>query len=298
MKLFRDIKKYIVIMLLLLMIGLNSYNINKNTTQCNSNTQAVISLAWGVEIIANSFTNFVKTYMQDRADILFREQTEPKIIKEEKHIDSAEFEKENKWNYLKAVTVYIEGEAFRQYKSPYVELSFNFKAWCGTGIIVDVDEYYTYVLTNKHVAGDDFKNHTVNIKIDHNYERIHSEVVATHPSQDLALLEIRGNLFGKYAIKGTAYPISGEKVWSMGHHLARPFIYGEGVFSGVTVEHDIYQFPTMGGCSGSGVFNKNGELMGLLCSISGNDMSWDITHGDAVKIFCIKEFLKENGIEF
>lgn len=214
--------------------------------------------------------------------------------------------------YLKNVTVFIRGKEYtvkvppivpklpftpQVPKVPFVPKVHKEKpvgAKYGTGVVVKIDSEYTYILTNKHVAGG---NKPAILNILHNKKSYSAEIVKKHYSQDLALLKVKGLIPTKQVVNGLAFPEIGEKVWTMGHHLGRPFIYGEGVYSSTNIKHDIYQLPVMGGCSGSGVFNKHGELMGLVYCISGGTMAysriWDITHGNVVKGIYVQKFLQK-----
>ncbi len=113
---------------------------------------------------------------------------------------------------------------------------------------------------------------------------------------DLALIKVAGKIPGKRVIKGIAFPEIAEKVYTVGSHLSRFFVYGEGVYSGISTIGDIYMLPTMGGCSGSGVFNKEGKLMGLIFesnySYFGIFPTMDVAHGLAIKTVFIKNFLR------
>lgn len=196
------------------------------------------------------------------------------------------------YKYLKSVTVYIEGASYTVIHSPN-STDAEAEHWVGTGVVVKVDKDYTYILTNNHVAG--MNKLYVQICIHNLGKKIYCDVIAKHPTQDLALVRVKGQLKGKEVVKGLSYPIITEPVYTVGHALGRPFIYGEGVFSGTIIEHDIYQLPCIGGQSGSGIFSKEGYLLGLVYSVFGGmNYQLDFTRANAVKGIYLKEFLEEN----
>ena len=326
-KFFKELYKYIWVILIAVMVTLNAYNIRTNTLQINYNARATICLASGVEVLADSTTAFIRTYIKDRSviksmiNILSARGLENKsYIKLNAKGVSASLEnsalnmieimklkQRPSYEYLKSVTVFVTGqilptapekkELIKEEISPFSILNKPASNWCGTGIIVKQDVTNTYILTNKHVAGG-YQTKPVKIQILHNKEKIDAQVIKLHKTQDLALLKIRGTLKGKQVVRGLAFPTITEKVYTIGHSLARPFIYGEGVFSGTIMRHDIYQLPCIGGQSGSGVFNSKGEVLGLVYSVSGQRngyiIQWDNTRANVVKGFYVAEFLKEN----
>lgn len=334
-KMFEEFKKYICVILIIMMVGLNAYNISKNTTHANNNAKATILLASGVETLAYSLSHFARAYVDNKAfvgeqinknklkisanEYQISANTIDNVLNSDKiflnsqrflsiHQVVSQMHRKPSYEYLKSVTVYVIGKVIEfkpKLNSDVIVISFsNGKlkdektgSWCGTGVIVKYDGKNTYVLTNRHVAGG-YQNKPVKICIKHNNKIIETQVFRLHDSQDLALLKIKGKIEGKQVIKGLAFPVITEKIFTVGHSMARPFMYGEGVFSGTIAMHDVYQLPCIGGQSGSGVFNKQGELLGLVYSVSGNlggwDVQWDFTRANVVKGIYLKEFLEEN----
>lgn len=309
MKLFKEVKKYTWVIVVICLIGLNAHNINKNTQHLNSNATATIQLSKGVGLLADTFTWFIKTYVKNNnfineqvKELAYRElQNKTNImINQMEHYALKKgvenLHKKPAFEYLKSVTVFIVGEPTSVNKIKNFLLRKKTSAWCGTGVIVKIDKDYTYILTNEHVATSD---NPCAVFIGRNKKTRKKVIeVKTHDAEDLALIKIKGQIEGKQVIKGLAFPTITEKVYNVGHSLARPFIYGEGVFSGTTLLYDVYQLPTIGGQSGSGVFNANGELLGLICSNKGirirGQIAWDFTRGNCVKGVYVKEFLEEN----
>ena len=326
MRFFNDLKKYMWIIVVLALVTSNAYNIEQNMKHCNRNAKATILLASGVELLADTFTGFIHYYVGDRTrtgeilkELSVRDlNNKSKILKNLIKITNNRLEicgntidnietiltirnlhKKPTYKYLKSVTVFVIGETTIK---PYIdEANPDGKAfeqtiqWCGTGVIVKMDVDNTYILTNKHVAGG-YEETPVKVQILNGKEKILCEIVKMSNWQDLALLKIKGSIKNKAVVKGLAFPTITEKVYTVGHSLGRPYIYGEGVFSGTIIQHDIYQLPAVNGQSGSGVFNRNGELLGLIYSgsatfIKGN-IAWDFTRVNVVKGIYVKEFLE------
>ena len=168
------------------------------------------------------------------------------------------------------------------------------RRWAGTGTVVKVDENYTYILTNKHVVGEGREGAT--IYVDNDHKKIETEIVAVHPMLDLAVVRVEGKLKDKQVVKGfsTAYPQ--DKLYLVGHHLGRPFIYGEGVFAGYDGIYDLIQVPVLFGNSGTGVCNKDGELIGVVFAGNSAGFGVDSAHGLVIDSIDIKLFLNRLGL--
>ena len=209
----------------------------------------------------------------------FIESLKTKIIeyKAEKIIPSYE--------YLKSITVFLTGEEV---------IAERMRRWAGTGTVVKVDENYTYILTNKHVVGEGREGAT--IYVDNDHKKIETEIVAVHPMLDLAVVRVEGKLKDKQVVKGfsTAYPQ--DKLYLVGHHLGRPFIYGEGVFAGYDGIYDLIQVPVLFGNSGTGVCNKDGELIGVVFAVNSAGFGVDSAHGLVIDSIDIKLFLNRLGL--
>lgn len=190
--------------------------------------------------------------------------------------------------YLKSVTVIVSGESEE-----------TGERWIGTGVVVKITSDFTYILTNKHVVGVGLGVSGVNIKVIDSLSRTcrDAEIVKTHPVVDLAIIKITGKILGKQAIKGVAFPKVTEKIYTVGHSLGRLYLYAEGVFSGNMGLYDIYQIPTMWGSSGSGLFNAQGDLVGMIFALDYDIIGLffpviDIAHCRAIPAIYIQNFLK------
>lgn len=214
----------------------------------------------------------IKITLNDRNDIvnLYNKQT-VKIVR------YVEPEPYPSYEYLKSVTVIVEGTSRK-------------RSWLGTGVIVKQDKNITYILTNKHIAGG---AEEAIIYIEDDYGVKFADIVKKHKILDLALLKVDGFLVGKSVIKGISVSVKPQdKVYLVGHHLGRKYVYGEGVFAGYDGMRDIIQIPTLFGNSGSGVFDKNGKLVSLIFG----GYIIDSAHGLGINAKNIKDFLESVGV--
>ncbi|KKK54268.1 hypothetical protein LCGC14_3086470, partial [marine sediment metagenome] len=107
-------------------------------------------------------------------------------------------------------------------------------------------------------------------------------VIRTHPKYDVALIMVEIFFKDKTKVKGFAIAKPQDKLYLVGHHLGRPYTYGEGVFAGYDDDtkdnliYDIIQIPTLFGNSGSAVFDKDGDVVSMAFHLwsLGNDL-WD-----------------------
>lgn len=165
--------------------------------------------------------------------------------------------KKPSYQYLRNITTYI-----------VVENHETKMSWTGSGVIVKITEDYTYILTNKHVAPLTEKGN-VFVK-DFFGNKRSAEVLknSIRDDEDMSLIRITGTLYGKMAVKGvkTDARIS-DRVFMAGNHGAKYNIYREGVISGYSAFNYIMQLPVKGGDSGTGVVDKNGDLVGLVFAL-------------------------------
>ena len=209
-------------------------------------------------------------------------------VKIEKYV-----EEKPTYDYLCSVTVFIEGKTFNSEKNSFDSL------YIGTGIVIAETKYYTYILTNTHVAEDytDTKEKVYLFIKDNNIETdVPATIVKKLSVLDIAVLRVRGKLVNKRPIKGFAEPKIGEKTYMVGHHLGMKYIYGEGVISGYDNISLVAQLPVMWGNSGSGIFNKKGEMVGIIHSLPYTIVDFfpvfDVAHGFATDSEYIITFLR------
>jgi len=134
----------------------------------------------------------------------------------------------------------------------------------GTGVIVYYEYGYHYILTNKHVC-DKFSLDTCTIIT---YQGvINLEYVKQSESVDLSIWKTNQLSNDYKVVKGFRKTFYGDRVFSVGNYLGYPLIYTEGTLAGYTEEHTLYNLPCAFGCSGSGVFDSQGNLTGLIAKM-------------------------------
>lgn len=192
--------------------------------------------------------------------------------------------KKPSYEYLKSVTVRVSG----------MDTETN-RQWSGTGVVVKIEENSAYILTNAHVAGNDFIN--PELFIYDGLGMVRAEIIKYHDNVDLAIIRVNRKLFDKQAVKGFAQAKPQDRVFLTGHHLGRQYIYGEGVFAGYQGNYSLVQIPTMFGNSGSGVINQDGKLVSMVFAINSVGFTFIHTHGLSVDYLDIISFLKKHNIK-
>ena len=213
------------------------------------------------------------------------------------------------YEYLKSITVEIFGQAVED-EDEYMcqeedgnsidkgyerRKQLRTMGWKGTGVVINYKEGYTYILTNAHVAGGGKAD--AMIYVDNDGKRKLTEVYAVHSILDMAVLKVEGKIKYKVPVKGFSVAYPQDKVYMVGHHLGRPYIYGEGVFAGYDEIYDLIQIPSIYGNSGSGVIDKDGNLVALIFAGSMiNFFQIDNTHGLAVDGDSIRLYLEKLNV--
>lgn len=173
------------------------------------------------------------------------------------------------YEYLKSVTVYIVHKMGTHEDG-------KMKAAIGTGTVVKELDNNFYILTNKHVCSnetEDYKKY--NQDPDNCYVSLTGDprlafvkltyVRSAKEGIDLELWKVDSALLpNKQIVKGFNVAKIQDRVYSVGHYLAVPFIYSEGTFAGNEFESELYNLPSASGCSGSGIFNSDGEIVSIL----------------------------------
>lgn len=210
-------------------------------------------------------------------------------------IENSVVETKPSYDYLRSVTVFIKGKA----KVSSKFLKAKYEEWNGTGIIVKKDKKFTYILTNAHVAGKYVKGQPLIYIEKKDGSFTLAKLIKMHDVKDLALLKIKGTLKEKKSIKGIATAKPQDKIYMVGHNLGHKYTYGEGVFAGYDGTYNIIQIPTAFGNSGSGVFDKNSNLVSMVFAVHGVNMFYhDLTHGLCIDSSVIESFLKDHNINF
>jgi len=205
------------------------------------------------------------------------------------------------YKYLKSVTVRIYGSSIdcktiineNGEKTDICEE----KSWLGTGVIIKIKRNKTFILTNAHITGEDIDGKKI-IYVEDEERKLEAKVIKLHDYLDLAILKVEDKLHYKRPIKGIFFGIPQDRVYLVGHHLGREYLYGEGVFSGYDELNDIVQVPCLFGNSGSGIFNQNGQLIGLVYAINiYGFFSADVAHAVCIDGISIRMFINNTLLE-
>jgi S1-C subfamily serine protease len=219
---------------------------------------------------------------------------EQKVIEDKKTEETKKIKPT--YEELKAHTVYVIGcsEKDSEENNLTYPVSKNDQCWSGTGVIVKITDTETFILTNNHVAGRNQES----VKLYVENKTIPAEVVKYHSYVDLAVIKITSKLKDKVAIPGVASVNIQDPVYVVGNPLGVKNIYSEGVMSGYEGISMLIQVPCIYGNSGSGTYDKNGNLVGLVYALEtypgflGIPMA-RITHSLVVDSISIKTFLED-----
>lgn len=170
------------------------------------------------------------------------------------------------------------------------------KQWTGSGFALQEG----YVVTNYHVV-DGAKRITIQGTKDIFSESIEAQIVAIDRDNDLAILKIEGNspeIILPYSIKTFTSDV-GEDIWVLGYPLTSTM--GDeiklttGVISsrsGYEGSVSMYQIsaPAQPGNSGGPVFDKEGNLIGIVCSK--HTEAENATY--AIKTYCLRNLVESS----
>ena len=142
----------------------------------------------------------------------------------------------------------------------------------GSGIVIRLNNHKAYILTNKHVIGEQ-KNAAINVLF-YNGEQSKSSIEWSAPEGvDIAIIACQVLSLDKYQpIKTTETMFGpGEKVFAIGNPMELSWSYTEGTISGVrenttgerSVELYQTQTPINSGNSGGGLYTTAGMLIGV-----------------------------------
>jgi len=161
----------------------------------------------------------------------------------------------------------------------------------GTGTIVKVTDDYTYILTNRHVAPIG----STLIYVEKNAKKYKAEVLKNGFSRDLSLIRINGRIPHTSVIKGLKEAKEQDKVYSVGMYMGMYNMYTEGTVSGWNDNNSqVMNMPCLFGCSGSGIFNSDGELVAVLYAGTAYSMfGFDTAKAICVPYIGVYAFLEE-----
>ncbi|MCC6407285.1 MAG: trypsin-like peptidase domain-containing protein [Planctomycetes bacterium] len=167
----------------------------------------------------------------------------------------------------------------------------------GSGVVIDKSGY---IVTNSHVIAGASKVH-VQFAPQYDETLYEAEVVSEVPSEDLALLKIRGPKDFPVVTMGTSSDLMiGERVIVIGNPLGQNFSVSSGIISGLhrdlAIDQDL-RFPDLlqtdasinPGNSGGPVLNVLGEMIGMATVV--NQRAENM--GFAIPIDRIKEVLQD-----
>ena len=226
------------------------------------------------------------------------------IDQNREHAVKAVEESNNKPTYeeLKSHNVFIvgcSGEIDVAEKLSNFPIGEDGMCWSGTGVVIKVTDTETYVLTNNHVSGKGQDN--VVLFIENGDSKVKAEIVKQHAYVDAAVIKVPVKLIGKTGIKKIASVAISEPVYVVGNPLGVKNVYSEGVVAGFEGVSMLLQMPCIYGNSGSGVFDKNGNLVGLVFALEMYH-GWmgipeaRITHTLIVDSISVKMFLSDLGL--
>lgn len=256
----------VCILVLVCAVGFGSYKVYKDVSTITEKLE---------ELFSNDM--FIAEWiLKTERDAIERDNTILDTIKENN--------KKPSYSYLKSVTVRI----FQK------ENADSDMGWVGTGSIIKITDDYTYILTNKHVAP---MNNKENIFVLNNGDYQKAEVLKVGAIKDLSLIRTSTPLKGKRAINGYAGIYPSQRVFSVGMYLSNFYIYTEGTAAGNQVNGSsidlLLNMPCSYGCSGSGVFNINGDLVGVVFATNKLGIfDTDSSKAIAVPAIAVKLFLK------
>jgi hypothetical protein len=171
--------------------------------------------------------------------------------------------------------------------------------WSGTGVVVKITDDETYLLSNNHVFGKGTDNPI--IYVENGESKVQLELVAYHQYADVAVMKMKGKLEGKTALTKISSVNIQDEVFVVGHPLGVKYVYTTGYMAGYEGISMLLQLPCIYGSSGSGIWDKDGNLVGLVFALEtyrgfAGIPEARITHTLAVDSITIKFFLKDLGL--
>jgi hypothetical protein len=148
---------------------------------------------------------------------------------------------------------------------------------CGTGFVLSSGK----IITNSHVIDDKCnQTHCPDIEVSQAntigsapIPRIHAEfeIVATFPYSDMAILKPSKPLGIKGISGKIASPLDKETFFTIGFPSCESLQISTGSITQVTDHNFKLGIPIQKGQSGSPIFNKNSDIIGLVYKVDGND---------------------------
>jgi len=189
-------------------------------------------------------------------------------------------------------TAAMYSKAIRKYEEEHNKP----ERWTGSGFALQEG----YLVTNYHVI-DGAGKITIQGATDIFSESIEAQVVATDKDNDLAILKVKGDvpkLSLPYAIKTFTSDV-GEDVWVLGYPLTSTMGDEIKLTTGVISSRSGYEgsvtmyqisAPAQPGNSGGPVFDKEGNLIGIVCSKHAE--TENVTY--AIKASCLRNLVESS----
>jgi S1-C subfamily serine protease len=152
-----------------------------------------------------------------------------------------------------------------------------------SGTVIYEDDLNQYILTAKHCVGLDEEMYVEDSRVTY---------IMTSADDDIALVVIDEKLGDKIAARlGYRDGVKKSKVYHVGFPSGVAY-KASGEISKVTDDWQIYSFPAIPGCSGGGVFNEYGQLIGVLWGSRSSAEEEDPVKSLGEPLKDIKRFLK------
>lgn len=160
----------------------------------------------------------------------------------------------------------------------------------GAGIIYSIDKQRgeAYIITCEHVVRGFSNTKPVFVCVYDSLTAMAAEVVGAVQSQDIAVLKISGDQLKSSKITAatladSSYVAEGDKIFAVGNALMHGFSVQDGIISTPSISITAGETRNIrtiqinaninGGNSGGGLFNKNGELLGIVKAKSNDDIN-------------------------
>jgi len=162
-----------------------------------------------------------------------------------------------------------------------------------SGVLIDENEDYSFVLSAKHCT------HPTDLEV--RVENNKVNLIVASVDDDLVYLIVRGRIPNKTPVKFAKYEAYiGEKIYHVGYPNWLEY-RTEGVVAKKLNDYHFAIMSVMSGCSGGGIFNKDGELVGILWGSMRLGPGGLFSKGVKASIYeplsDVKKFLKKVGHE-
>lgn len=176
----------------------------------------------------------------------------------------------------------------------------------GSGTIIISQNKHSIILTAGHVCYPQWDGNLqqsilwVGDITTFNGRNIFYELIGLDKNNDLCLVKVNQNLKTNIPI-ANSMPFVGDKVYTSGYPLG---IYSIGVlhifdgyYSGYIQRDHIFSLPSVGGLSGAGIYNQNGEIIGVVSRTIVEFNSLTLASSSAAINRIIEVCIQKNGTE-